>query len=423
MQTQHQTLRHAILALAFLSTLNFQSSRVLAQGSLTPPGVPAPTMKSLAQVEPRTPISSAPFTISTPGSYYLTTNVTTAVSNAIVIAANGVTLDLGGFTISSSLANAANGGTAILLNNGVSDIVIKNGKIRSGVTNNGSNIYSGSGFANGIFFSSTLPVDVRVSGVSISGCLNFGIYLGGGNSTVVEGCVVRTTGQLGLGASTINKSVVMDCGSIAILGEQVSDCRGESTGSDSAIVGTTVMNCYGVSTDGPGVNAKSAQNCYGTSVTDFGLTALTALNCYGVSSNNYGITASTAENCFGFSTSGFGLQATIALNCYGTTSGSSAGLAANSAQNCYGSSNGGFGVYANTTQNCQGTSSSGTGLFAIYTATGCLGTSSTGIGLHALNASFCTGARNNGTAIQATIATGCIAYSGTNMITTKYNMP
>ena len=44
-------------------------------------------MKTLAQIEPRTPISSVPFTISAPGSYYLTTNVTTTVSNAIVIAA------------------------------------------------------------------------------------------------------------------------------------------------------------------------------------------------------------------------------------------------------------------------------------------------------------------------------------------------
>src|SRR6185437_1380639 len=33
------------------------------QGALTPPGGPAPTMKTLSQIEPRTPISSAPFTI------------------------------------------------------------------------------------------------------------------------------------------------------------------------------------------------------------------------------------------------------------------------------------------------------------------------------------------------------------------------
>jgi len=53
----------AILVIAALATL-------FAQGPLTPPGAPAPTMKTLAQIETRTPISSAPFTISQSGSYY-----------------------------------------------------------------------------------------------------------------------------------------------------------------------------------------------------------------------------------------------------------------------------------------------------------------------------------------------------------------
>ena len=59
-----------------------------AQGPLTPPGAPTPTMKTLEQIEPRTPISQAdmPLTISAPGSYYLTTNLTgTAGSNGISI--------------------------------------------------------------------------------------------------------------------------------------------------------------------------------------------------------------------------------------------------------------------------------------------------------------------------------------------------
>src|SRR5437868_13887701 len=85
-----------------LSTLNPQLSTTFAQGNLTPPGAPAPTMKTLDQVEARIPISSVPYTISASGSYYLTTNVTATVSNAITIAASGVTLDLNGFTISST---------------------------------------------------------------------------------------------------------------------------------------------------------------------------------------------------------------------------------------------------------------------------------------------------------------------------------
>jgi hypothetical protein len=72
------------------------------QGGLTPPGVPAPTMKTLAQVEPRTPISSlpvsGPLTIAQPGSYYFTTNLT-AATTGIILAASGVTVDLMGFEL------------------------------------------------------------------------------------------------------------------------------------------------------------------------------------------------------------------------------------------------------------------------------------------------------------------------------------
>src|SRR5947207_9658704 len=88
--------------------LNFQLSTFLAQGSLTPPGAPNPTMKSLDQIEARTSISSAPYTISSAGAYYLTNNVSVGSGDAITINASGVDLDLNGFTISST-ASSANG--------------------------------------------------------------------------------------------------------------------------------------------------------------------------------------------------------------------------------------------------------------------------------------------------------------------------
>ena len=75
-------------------------------GPLDPPGAPAPTMKTLQQVEPRTPIgqpasaSDFPIQINAPGSYYFTGNITGVVArDGIVINADNVTLDLNGFTL------------------------------------------------------------------------------------------------------------------------------------------------------------------------------------------------------------------------------------------------------------------------------------------------------------------------------------
>src|SRR5208337_66021 len=100
-----------ISALAMVSAFCLLRS-AFGQGSLTPPpGAPAPTMKSLDQIEARTPIST-PYTITQPGSYYLTTNLNLTEGDAINIETDGVTLDLNGFTISSTSTTF---GTAILL--------------------------------------------------------------------------------------------------------------------------------------------------------------------------------------------------------------------------------------------------------------------------------------------------------------------
>ncbi|MSU59659.1 MAG: hypothetical protein EXS35_16085 [Pedosphaera sp.] len=311
-----------LLLTAFVSSFILQNS-AHAQGSLTPPvGAPAPVMKSLAQIEPRTPISSVPFTITVPGSYYLATNVTTAVSNAIVIAANGVTLDLNGFTIASAVTNAASGGTAILLGSNLSGITIRNGHIRGGVTKGVTN-YSGSGFANGIYYVGASPNGVRASDISVSGCLSNGISLG--TSSVVESCIVRTVGggnnTVGIGAFTVKSCQAVDIGSgYAIVGGQISDSRGEVVFQGIGIDAETALNCQGTTyaaSFGGGIAARTALNCTGTCAGDgFGIYARSAQNCSGISFLGNGIQAYTASFCTGNANApGYAISATVANGC------------------------------------------------------------------------------------------------------------
>jgi hypothetical protein len=241
-------------------------------------------------------------------------NVT--VSNAVTITANGVTLDLGGFTISSTAPSAT--GAGILINNGLRNLAIRNGFIQGGVINNGG-VYNGSGFRFGINGS---PQNARVSGVSVSGCLNSGIFLGSGSSTVVESCTVLTAGGFGIVASTIKDSVARDCGGDGIDGDQVADCRGESTGSGYGLfTAGSALNCYGSSVNGYGLQATTANDCYGLSVNGTGLDAVTANNCGGeADGSGYGIYVSDiAIGCKGWSENGTGLRAYIANSCRGAT--------------------------------------------------------------------------------------------------------
>src|SRR5436309_2726219 len=100
-------------------------------GSLTPPvGPVAPTMKTLVEVEPRTPIAqpgSFPIVISQPGSYYLTGNIIGAANfDDIRIDVSGVTIGLNGFELVGSGAN----GNGIAVPAAISNVTVRNGVAR-----------------------------------------------------------------------------------------------------------------------------------------------------------------------------------------------------------------------------------------------------------------------------------------------------
>jgi parallel beta-helix repeat protein len=338
-----KTISHCAGALLLLSTLNPQSSALFAQGSLTLPGAPAPAADTPAPLESRVPISFAPFNISDSGSYYLTTNLNVAAGDVIIISADGVTLDLNGFTIASTEAGPA--GTGILLSGTRSDIHIRNGHIKGGVSNNAGH-YSGSGFLSGINFSGEPPSNVRVSGVSVSGCLGMGIFLAQGESTVVESCTVRTVGYAGISANTVARCAAKECGANAISAITASDCVGisSSTGIFDGVRALTANNCAGLSDYGNGLSAGTANNCYGGSSSGIGISVddggmLTGCKAENSSLGIRGGNGCTIKDCTASQNAGHGISAGISAGDGSTI------------QNCTVRSNSGDGI--RVTNDCQ----------------------------------------------------------------------
>jgi hypothetical protein len=318
-----------VLALLALLTLDSQVLTVFAQGALTPSGSPAPTMKSLDQIEARTPIYSLPYLITNPGSYYLVSNLNLTINtNAITITTNEVTLDLNGFTITTSVFRGI--GAGILLDGGNSDITIANGHISGG-----NYQYLG----NGITYSGTMPLNVHVSNVSVSECIANGIYLGTNSSTLVESCRLQGINDYGVEAGIILHSQAQSGDTAIAANFTASDCVGTSVGGVGVLVNGTANNCYGTSYSGIGLSANNANNCYGSSTTEDGLNVAVALNCYGYSNGGIaGLYAVAANNSYGFnsSSSGYGLYAAnVAIGCFGSdTAGGGIGLFANIANSC-----------------------------------------------------------------------------------------
>lgn len=292
-----------------------------AQGSLTPPvGAPAPVMKSLDQLEPRTAITnrSSSFTITQPGSYYLTGNLTVSSGDGIVIKTNNVTLDLNGFTIASTSPTANGWGIKMdTLFQIYQNITIKNGFLAGLATNGINNQVLGGGFLVGLGYTGSPANDVVVSHLGATGISGHGISTGG----TVENCSAKTCGN-GLGGDVVRQCCSLWCYN-GISGTIVSDCKAESTGG-TGIVAEVVFNCRGESVDGIGIKAySSVQNSVGQSTTGIGIEADMAVNCEAFSSSGSAAlsVAGTASFCRGQRPSGTAINAAIAIGC--TTSGGS----------------------------------------------------------------------------------------------------
>ena len=167
--------QNVLLALALISTLNPQLS-TFAQGSLTPPGAPAPTMKTLAQIEPRTAISSAAVTITQPGSYYLTTNLVGASGqNGITISSGDVTLDLNGFAF-LGVPGSVEG---IQVSGLCTNVTVRNGNV-SGWGSGGVSVADSTSY-NLVFDRLNLSVNSSSVGINAFNALISGCTVNGGS--------------------------------------------------------------------------------------------------------------------------------------------------------------------------------------------------------------------------------------------------
>lgn len=447
-------------SLLLLISISSLVSPLLAQGPLIPPGAPAPVMKSLDQIEPRTAVqslaTSPPYTISQPGSYYLTGNISVANGDGIQIRASGVTLDLGGFIISSQQTGGASG-TGVLIGAGVNDCRVHNGAI-SGKTTVTDSSTASAGFTGGIAMEAIVSgvTRVQVDDVRVRGIAGTGISIAQGTASR---CTVSSS-ESGVAASYAFSCSADNIRYHAISGSiEARDCHGISlssgdgiktskaldcTGSSSAGNGVTAdmaSNCVGTSNSGAGVRAPQSSNCRGTSTSGTGLAGDTVSNSYGLSTSGVGLSAVNASNSMGYSTSSDGVSVTNAVSCRGGSS-SAAGIRADTAtgckgvggayglllvsgDNCSGVNEGyGPGIQAENVTNCKGISN-GVGLRVFANATNCYGKALgdlgqapagvTQIGIWADGtATSCRGdhAYANGIALKASIAVGCTAAQG-----------
>lgn len=308
-----------------------------AQGPLTPPAAPAPSMKTLQQIEPRIDLATiagnANFhhVITESGSYFLSSNLNLTKAGGIQVIAANVRIDLNGFRVRWTGGSAA--GTGIEIGPGAAGCVIENGSFNNlaiGLTCIESfTVASGGAFRN-------LAVSECASGMIageswlIENCTAFdngGNGITGGKGSTFRGCTARNQAGAGIvagqGSALSNCTAIKNGGSGGILAG--SDCTllncaaFENIGpvGIAAYAGSTLTNCIA------NRNTSSAAWSAGIHVTGagtiIGCTALLNTNTSENSSGSAGIgisaeTGTLIERCTVQSNKGDGIR--VGSSCF-----------------------------------------------------------------------------------------------------------
>ena len=254
-------------------------------GPLEPVNPPAPTMKTLTQVEPRTIINATntpgdpnnSFIINEPGSYYLTASLVGEVAkNGILIDANDVAIDLNGFAL-TGVPGSAKG---VDVQGRYTNLVIQNGTVNhwgSVGINLNNETRLGYSFINRSTLRNLHVSDNGANGIKatesslITDCLvedngNYGISASTGAN--VQRCTVRQNQSVGIGLgrdALISDCVVADNGDTGIQASggaiMVHHCNVNDNGNFGINVGrySSVIECAAKNNDDNGINVS--QKC------------------------------------------------------------------------------------------------------------------------------------------------------------------